>query len=344
MTMSPKPLLLCALLLTGCTSLTVSDDLETNWPDLLSLPQDGLHLPYVVGAPVSISVNETNRGTPFTGWRLESSAPEVFSAGDVESQGYTLNGAQRYWGAVKCHAVSAGKAQLTLRDEKSGAIKQFEVEVLQPDHIDLFPAGWTDMLTLDVVATRPDLIAPTARLVANGTASYLVRYSRAGCTLRGNAALTFGPTSQATFSLGSPVFRKQDFLAIKALGTGTATVPLLVGGVAVRDLTIDAVAPEAVASLRLVLPEEAGAKHDDQLVTLCRAFDAAGEELFGIEPLWDLDGMPQQSYESNTGDLYSYLYSKDVARSLFARVGQLQASAQIHASSGWIRSSNTVTW
>jgi len=336
-----KSLALCVLL-TSCQSLTVSDDMVLfDFPDV-PVPQDQLHLPYVVTTPVTIHISETSRSTPFTGWTLESADPAVFSVGEVESSGYTSNGDQRYSAGAKCRAESAGKTRLTLRDEKGDARKEFEVVVQEPDSVVLVPGTWPESVGVDKVL--PENAVEEVRVLAGARATYMVSYSRAGKPLYGNASLGLSPTGLATVKMDSKLFLKQDFVHFDAVSVGSGSVDLKIGSLLVRTLRIEVVPSDSLSRLQLTFPSESGAKHQDRLTGICRAFDAAGGEVFGIQPKWDLDGMPQTSYQTDTGDLYTYDYSKDIARTVTAKLGALQASATIHASSGWIRSSNTVTW
>lgn len=73
-------------------------------------------------------------------------------------------------------------------------------------------------------------------------------------------------------------------------------------------------------------------------VVLAQAFTRAGEQLYGVDYRWEVDGVE----EFSSGDLYYYVYQGDERATLTARVGEQRAEIEIAGTQGDVSSTNQI--
>ncbi len=180
-------LLALAVALGACgPTITLTDDVDLTWDfgPTLQRFKDDLHTPYIKGTTVKLYVDSDDDSPDFSGWSIVSSDPSIFKVEDA-----TFNGASLVARGV---AVGEGVANLTVRDAGGHVVGHGDAEVLIPDRIQLEAHG------LLILGRDDEAMVDDARIVENGTATYLVRYFREARELRGNGVLTVAPTAGLT--------------------------------------------------------------------------------------------------------------------------------------------------
>ena len=314
-------LALLGTLVVGCNPYSLGDSIDVDLDfSPLSSPSDDLHLPYVLGAQVTISVRgaeeaEQQRMT------LESSDPSVLRIDSQDS------------GNAKCTAASAGSS--TIRVSLDGSVvTESEILVMAPTSFDLTPHG-------PLLAKRPDAMPIDGRLqiLTGGLATFLVTYYAGDLPLFGNGVLDASAETgvsieeQTTF-----FFENRDWLQLTPLSPGEHAIAIRAGGVDLGSAAIHAMNDEDVDHIRILQKDESDAEKGEELTLLAQAYDSDGRPIYGVEYLWDVDGLQ----ESGSGDLYRYTYSENEDRKLTAQFGDLRDSLDIHSSGGFVDSSNNL--
>jgi hypothetical protein len=319
-----------ALGLGACeATYTITDDIDLSW-DFVAVPtrfDADLHTPYVLGTKVTLFAHSSDDQNDFRGWTIGTSDPAVFRIDDAvaSSDGRSL--------AVHGQAVAEGSAQLRLLDRGGREVGHGVAEVLAPDRIELAAHG---SLILDREDEAP---VSEVRVVANGTATYLVRYFRGERQLHGNGVLTAQGAAAVTVERRTTfLFENREWLVVRATGAGTSVVQLGATGAAVRAVPVVVVPETAIAAVVVLTQSEVGRHDGDWMVALAQAYDGGGSRIFGVECTWKVNGVGQPG----DGDLYRYRYRNGSTQSVQAKRGAHEATVMIHSDGGYVSSSNTV--
>lgn len=308
---------------------TMTDDIDLSW-DFVAVAtrfDAHLHTPYVLGTKVTLFARSNDDKEDLRGWTIGTSDAAVFRIDDaaVSSDGRSL--------AVHGQAVAEGTAQLQLLDRRGHAVGHGVAEVLAPDRIELDAHG---SLILDRADEAP---VSEVRVVANGTATYLVRYFRGARELHGNGVLTAqGAADVGVERRTSFLFENREWLTVHAPGAGTSVLQLGASGAPVRAVPV-VVVPEAAIADVVVLTQGEASRHDgDWMVALAQAYDANGSRIFGVECTWNVNGVAQPG----DGDLYRYRLKLGLSQMVQAQRGAHADTVMIHSDGGYVSSSNNV--
>ncbi len=315
----------CFLALSGCHDVYLSDDidlvLDFSW---LKGPSDTLHSPYVQGAQVTLYGNSSDEDRDTSGWRLESSDPNVMRI--ISQSG----------GKAECLAVKAGLATIRVY-ERSGDVDPIHsamVDVRKPTRADLFAHGPL-LLGRSTVEAR----TPRPTIINDGTATFLVRYYAGNVPLSGNGVLD--ATATSSVELGEEetyLFEHQEWLRITPRAPGLHKVMLSAAGVPVGSVEVRSVTTSEISYIKLQGQNEGRADDGEWLVVLARALTASSVDVFGVEYGWKLDG----AQKAGSGDLFRYEHAKDSPKELRASHTGLDSLVTINASQGYVDSSNEV--
>ncbi len=322
--------LLSVLLLgSACTRIRLVDDVDLTF-DFTPLvgPSNLLHQPYVVGSQMNLYVDHSDENKDLTGWSLRSSDPDIFSIDDP-----TVVAFDKDTFRVHCHANGAGTARLEVLNEHGSVVHRTSVDVERPDRVELLAHGplLVEHPSLDPRTTEP-------RVLAGGTATFLVRYYLGNRLLHGNGALSVPSTNAVTASTPqSFLFEDRDWLQVTPYSPGDSVLEVSVGGQKFSDLMVHSVPQTDITEVRILGENETHARKGEWLVALAQSYDASARPIYGVEYNWELDGQA----ELGEGDLYRYQYDPKQKRNLAARYGQLDAVAVIHGE-GYVDSSNRI--
>lgn len=320
---------LAGLFAGGCANkVTMSDDLDLTFDFSLTGPDDTLHTPYVRGATMSIDVRSSDDDVDMSGWTIESSDPSIFSVGGVQvaPTGHGIT--------APATASGVGNATVIVRDAGGRVQDSEDVEVLLPDRAELHAYG--PML---VGGDAADDRVGELRVMAGGTATFLVEYWNGARQLHGNGVL--GVTADPTLHMGDEqtfLFEDREWLVISPDASLDTTISLAADGVPIGTVPVHAVGVDAVSAVQIVGQDESGKKNDTWLVAFAEAFDAAGHEIFGVQYDWTVDGAKAEL----AGDLYRYKFHKGWLRNLEARFNGQSAAVTIQAGEGFVDSTNNV--
>jgi MYXO-CTERM domain-containing protein len=323
----PRVLLLVGLLAaTACDGPYLADDIDIDFNfSLLSGPSDTLHLPYVQGAKVVIYAQDTDDHIDRSSWWLESSDEGVLHI-DTQSAG-----------RASCTAVGAGRAEIRVYGYQ-GARSPFyssEVTVRQPTSAKVYAHG-------PMLLARPEETArvDSVKLLTGGLATFLVRYFDGETPLYGNGVLqtTVAPQTLTASTETTFFFENREWLRLKAADPGSYHVELRAAGVLLKTLEITAVTDGDIARIALDGESEDGADERETLTVLAQAYDAADQAIYGMAYRWFLDGVA----EPEEGDLFRYKYDAKRTRTLAATYATHRTERVIHASSGYVSSTNFI--
>ena len=329
------PVLLCGLWLalsaSGCTRVTFKDsvDLTLDFSPLLG-PSDLLHTPYVEGSSMWIYAESSSDNERYVDWHISSSDPSVFL---IENQ--QLH--KRYVFA-RGKALRPGQATLVVTDGGGSVVGTDVVDVQRPDEVRLLAHGLLLIDRSDEEAQARDL-----RVVAGGTGTYLARYYRGGQPLFGNGALGAATDAGATATVAqSFLFEDRDWLQVSSADAGVHSVTLNINGSPLSSVLLQGVAPSDVTGIRILGQDESRAKKDQPMVALALASDRSGQAVYGVEYTWQLGSKMQLGL----GDLFRYLFDPSRPQMLTAQAAAptapMTAQAMIHASQGYVSSSNRI--
>lgn len=309
-------------------TITVSDDIDLTW-DFAVTPLDrfdsDLHVPYVRGTEATLRVSSDDDDRRFDGWTLESSDEGVLRIGETSVSTYNMS--------ARGQAVGEGLALVTVRDRGGEVVGRAEVEVLTPDRIVLEAHGY-------LIQDRPeDAEIDDARIIADGTATYHVRYFRGGTELHGNGVLSaVTPAGITAEPRTSFLFEDREWLTLHTTAPGTYAIELAADGATVEARTIEVVPASAVADVVILSESERKAEDGEWLVLLAQAYDNMGRRIFGIAYDWEVDGARQ----TEAGDLYRYEFKEGARRSVKASTAGHSDSVTIQSENGYVDSSNEI--
>jgi uncharacterized protein (TIGR03382 family) len=314
--------------------INMSDDIDLTW-DFKLTPFDtfdaDMHTPYVRGTSVGIDVTSSDSDRSFTGWTLETSDEGVFRFDHDPLQdpdGTNLSDAYQ-----SGTAVGEGTAMLTVRDEHGDVVGGTEIEVYVPDRVVLEAHGY-------LIQGRDDEAEiDDVRMLADGAATYLVRYFRGDRELHGNGVLSaITPADLVAEPRTSFLFENREWLTLHSSVPGAFTVDLAADGVPLGTRAVEVVPEADIAFVRVETPSERGHDDGDPLVLLAQAYDAQERRIFGIDYNWTVDGLAQ----TGLGDLYRYDFKKDSPQQVTASRGGKSDTVTIHSDYGYVDSSNNV--
>ncbi len=300
----------------GCHPYALADDiqLEFNFTQALTGPTDELHLPYVQGTKVAISVLGTDQ-SDVSQFTLTSDDPSVLSVDAVDTTSAT----------AQCTARSAGSAGIHVL--KNGVeVDSSQVSVAAPTSATLQPAGPLfvgDSISLPATGTT--------QVLNGGTATYMVQYFAGGTPLFGNGVLAVQP-SAGIFAVPEQTFflQSREWLQVTPAATGPQTVALSAAGVSLGTLTVSSVDETAVASVSVEAEDTGGADDGTTLLVLAQSFDAANQPIFGVTYTWNLAG----EEATGVGDLFEFPFASGQSNTVSAQFGSLSAETSIEAKPG----------
>jgi hypothetical protein len=324
-----RPLVI-ALALGACgPTYSLTDDIDLTWDFGLTLAtfDDTLHTPYVLGTKVTLYVNSSEDNPDLRGWTIESTDPEVFRIDEivVDDRAESVRGSGI--------AIGEGKAELIVRDAAGKRVGSGTAEVLAPDAIGLDSHGYL------IIGRADEAPVDEARIVENGTATYLVHYFRAGRELHGNGVLSVAPQSGITATPRTTfLFENREWLTVSTTAPKTGALELFAYDRPIGTLPLVVVPESDIAEVVLLTESEADHEDGDLLVALAQSWDDAGRRIFGIEYAWDVDGVQQIA----EGDLYRYSFKRGANQMVRAARGGHSDSVMIHSDGGSVGSSNNV--
>lgn len=326
-----------------------SDSVDSHFdldPD--TVYDDKLNSPYVAGASFTIYVYDAREDANLDGWELRTSEPGIIEIDeqfvqrdDVDDSDKSDNKSDVL--TAKVFAASPGAVVLELYDHRGDYVRGAEVEVMQPDRIEMLAAG---PLFLDDEDAVPSLVDDTPKLIADGRATFQIQWFRGEQRLRGAGALgaaSDSPEITELWERRTLLDEDREWLTISTTSTPpdmevVMPVDISANGALVDTVDFSLVGDDAVTYLELRGENEGDAEDGDWLVVLAQAFDDADESIWGVAFDWDLDGVD----EPGEGDLFRYKFEKHRWTTLGASYGEQRAEAQIQGVEGFVSSSNNV--
>jgi hypothetical protein len=319
-----------ALALGGCgPKITLTDDIDLTWDFALTFSRfdDTLHTPYVKGAPVSLIVSSSDEHQDLSGWVVKSSDPTIFRVDAIEPDakggGLTARGV----------AVGEGTAQLTVFDADGNEVGHGTAEVLAPDRVELDAHGYL------ILGKDGDAPVAEARILENGTATYLVRYFRGARELHGNGILSVDAPAGITATPRTTfLFENREWLTLTAAAVADKSIQLYADGTPFAVVPVITVPEADIAQVTILTQSEKGHDDGDWLVALAQAYDGLGRRVFGVDYAWDVDGVQ----ETADGDLYRYSYKKGQYQMVTAARAGHSDTTMIQSDGGYVDSSNNI--
>ncbi len=307
----------------------MTDDIDVTW-DFTLVPSgfdDALHTPYVRGTLVTVHAHSSDDDADFRGWSVESSDPDVFRIDDSIASGDARELASHG------QAVGEGLAELRLLDDRGYEVGRGVAEVLMPDQIELAAHG-------SLILGRDDeAVVDEVRVVAEGEATYLVRYFRDGRELHGNGVLQVdAPAGVTAEERTTFLLENREWLTLHTTTAGTGVLKVFVDQTKAAIVPMFVVPETAIADVVVLTQSEKRADDGDWLVALAQAYDADGRRIFGVDYAWNVDGVAQVG----DGDLYRYQFKQGMYEMVQARRGTHMDEVRIQSDEGFVDSSNDV--
>jgi hypothetical protein len=313
-------------LLAGCQRYSLGDDIqfELNFSIIGPEPQGTLHLPYVEGTKVAISVfgADSSDASHFT---ITSDDPAVLSVDSLDRTSATAS----------CTARASGSTTLHVLKDGSEVFAE-SVDVAIPTHAVVSPSG-----PLFVGDPTPFDANGTTEVLTFGTATYEVQYFNGDTRLFGNGVLTanadagMDASPEETFLL-----QKNEWIQVTPLTFGMHAIQLLANGQPLATLHVNAVDQSAIQSVQVESMDTSGHSNGDQLVVLAQSFDADDHPIFGVTYDWNLAGEEQ----TGEGDMFRFPLDDGQSNVVTATFNGLTASTTIEAKAdtGFVDSSNNI--
>ncbi|MCX4240236.1 hypothetical protein [Paraliomyxa miuraensis] len=287
---------------------------------------DALHTPYVVGAEFRVCADALDDHA-LSGMTLRSSDDSTLELGltDENEDGDRL--------CTSATARAAGEVEILVMDADDEVASAL-VEVRAPDRVELYAAGplLVDRDDLDPRVDRP-------KVLAGGTATFEVRYFDGDTRLHGQGALVVrGGADVRAEAVGTVVFEDREWLRLTPSEEGEHELGLATPAGDLPPVRIDVVSEDAIADVSLHGGDEGQRSEGDPMVVYAQAYDEDDAPIYGVEYEWSLGGVP----EPGTGDLFRYDLDLSQRNELTAHLGELDATAQIHAGEGEVDSSNEI--
>jgi hypothetical protein len=321
--------LIFAAVLAACgPDIRMTDDIDLTWDFEITLDRlDGfLHTPYVKGAPVTVFVNGGD-DDDLTGWKVSSSDSSVFAIDSVTVAD------DRHSIAAKGRAVGEGVAGLIVDDKDGGQVGIEEAEVVAPDRVELDAHGYL------ILNREPEAYVDDVRIVAGGTATYLVRYYRGDRELHGNGVLSIdAPAMVSANPRTTFLFENREWVSVSSSTVGTESIALRADGDPITTVPVITVPETDIQNVALLAQSEKGHEDGDWLVLLAQSSDAIGRRIFGVDYRWNIDGVMQ----TDAGDLYRYEFKQGAFEMVTAERAGHAASTMIQSDTGFVDTTNHV--
>jgi hypothetical protein len=321
-------------LLGGCTSeFAFTDSVSSRFIEAMPRAEfgDELATPYVIGAEFTIYVEDRERDSDFTGWKLSVTDPSVLRLRDREPRrvdAFTL--------AIDVVAAGAGSAEILLTDPSGEVRGSAAAEVRRPTRVKLYAAAIAAL-------GNPDFAGETPRphVVQGGVASFAVQYLDQDLRLRGSTSLQVG-TSRALSAqvVQSEMADDRDVVQIAAgEEPGRHTLELWLGGVLLQEVDVTVVRPSTIAAIDLI--DHKGASPDEaagEWLVVAQAYNDVREPIYGVEFEWYFPG---RAYD-HTGDILMYAHDPDPEsfKRVTARAHGLDAQISVQAADADVYTSN----
>ncbi|PRP96457.1 hypothetical protein [Enhygromyxa salina] len=333
--------------LTACgPRIRLSDNIDTQF-DLLPPNQgydDLLHGPYAAGSSFEIYAYDISEDNALDDWTIVSLDPSVLEVESIEIRRDDIDDkddkkAKTDILVAHVEATGAGTAILEVRNANDKFIRATEVVVMQPDRAVLRAAGPLFINRPDEV---PTLVDETPKILANGTATFLVEWFAGEQALFGTGSLAVYSSHPGAMNLQTRevhLDEARDWAQLQfespEAGQELANVEFYANGELVHSVDFEVVQPEVIAEVAIVGRDELG-EPDQLLAVLAQAFDDAGESIWGVDFDWDLGGLS----EFGSGDLFRYWYEPGAQSTLGAEYGEARDEIVIQGERGFVESSN----
>ena len=323
------PLLVAALSFAACSSVSLSDDVDTvfdftpwQWSD-----SSELHEPYVAGATLTLWVHGNHERVDH--WKVQSTDSHVALIGAAHVSSESLVG-------FDLAAKAPGTATLKVIDDNGDTHVSRDIHVLQPDRVDLLPHG---PLLLDGVASPEE----SPQLLAGGTGTFMARYYAGKELLHGNGALSATAEAGVTATVVQTAFlESRDWLIIDGQNTsGPSAVTLRVAGQVAKTWPVSVVQESAIDHVILTGQDESAAHKDENLLVYAQAFSVTNAPIYGVEYSFTANGVAQTGNDG-MGDIYRYRYDPSLPVMLEATHGAHVEGVKIKSEGGVVSSSNHI--
>ncbi len=340
--------LLClTALVIGCgTDAALSDNIELEIQGFeLGQPDNTLHSPYVRGAEFKVS--GFGEDVPDDAQIVSEDKEILRPTSDTRSLTRSFK------------AEGAGRSAFRVLDGRD-SLRRGGVIVMTANDAKLHFHG--DVL-LGTATTETEIESP--KILVGGTATFLVNYYRGKRRLHGHGVLTVEPEEGSAWSdtildrswhwgVNSGFSGENDALRVRVKETffsadrdwlqispkqpGEHTIQLFADGAPIGEVTIQAVTEDDVEAILVRKRSEEDLSEGDAGLALAEAFDLNGERIYGLEYAWDIDGQQQD----DEGDLFKYFFDATNPGTLCAVFEEHESITQIHASRGYVGSTNDV--
>lgn len=329
-----RTLAVAGVVLGGCSSdYTFTDSVNSR--GLVFMPRsefgDELSTPYVVGARFTIFIQDTQRSTDMTGWRVAVTNPAVLAIsedGPVRLDEATLS--------LEVVASGIGTAELLLIDPGGEVQGSAALEVRMPSRVKLFAAAIAAL-------ENPDYLGETPRpvVMTGGVASFGVQYFDGDLRLQGSTNLVVETSRGLAAEVEqSEVVNNRDVIQIAAgESVGPAALDVKIGEQRLQTITVEVVWPSAIAGIDLI--HKKGATPDEaagEWLVVAQAYDEARRPVYGVDFDWDFPGRAFL----NSGDVLVYEYEPDPekVKRVTARAGAYDATITVQAADAEVFTSN----
>jgi len=315
----------------GCEGgrVVINDDIVSPFLFIAQPQPDGLHLPYVRGTETRIHVSSRSLFDVPGNWTATSSDPSVLRIEESDDDRRSLT--------LDVTAVGEGTSQLTVFDRNGTELRTVSVEVLTADRAVVKPHG-------DMAGDFEQLVEDTRsfQVVTEGTATFLVQWYAGTVPLYGTGALEVDEDDEdAGIDLTArrtSLFEEREYLEVTPEFDGEFPVTLLADGIAVDEITIEAVPEETIDDVQVYSEGERGATPGQTLHLLAHAVDVDDRPIYGVAFDWRFDG----SHEPGEGDLYTYEYDPDEPHTVEVQYDGLSDEVPIHGRNGEVGSTNSI--
>lgn len=338
---------LALLTVAGCgPKIRLSDSVDSRFDLIVTHPYDDrLSSPYVAGAQFAIFAYDISENVDLDGWTIVSLDPDVLDVTSVEIIQDDIEDDDHHEedDVIRAEVIATGPGTATLEvhDDRGNFVRATEVEVKQPDRLELFASG-------PMFIERDDLAGPIDSMpliLANGTATFLVRWFAGDERLSGAGALGLASDHTQINSLWerqSYLDEDRDWATISfefpEEGNELATIDFLANGETVDSVTFMIVQPGDIDRVELLDEATGNADEGELLTVLAQALDVDDQPIWGVEFDWDIDG----DREPGEGDLFRYWFDPTASSILAAEYDGHRGETLIQGNEGFVASSNDI--
>src|SRR5690554_3770897 len=188
-----------------------SDSVDNTFDLRLTSRYDSrLHAPYAAGSSFTIYTYDATNDNDLAGWKVISRDPDVLEiveqwidSDDLDEDDKSKKESDLIVSRV--YAAGEGTAILEVYDDSDIFIRATEVQVMQPDRVELHAAGPMFVRREGVV---PSLVDDTPRILSGGRATFLVQWFKGEQKLNGAGGLGLASDHEAVDDL----WARQTFL------------------------------------------------------------------------------------------------------------------------------------